>query len=276
MFAASPFVFAQSSDQNFPTPVTSSEIRGTIRARDVGDSRNTTYFYAFDGEQGDIFVNIQTKNFDGDIDVFTADNLRPMTKVVLYADAGVTETGRIIYLRKGERLLLRVEGRTPGDDAATFVVKFAGSFVALTPSTRKTDDSSPQVAASDGVRLNSVGAVIPRTEVKKPPVRVDPAAKDTSPKKERPAKIDRASAADAKDTVEPARTSSTGSRPPANGIDPLASVFLTIILKDGKKIQKSMSEVIKFSTDRDAVTLILKSGNIIRYQLSNVARVTIE
>lgn len=131
LFAAAS-IFAQSTDQNFPTPVTTNEINGQIRARDVGDPRLTRYYYVFDGGQGDIFVNVVTKNFAGDIDVFTSETLRPMTKMVIYPDAAATnETGRLIYLRKGERLLLRVEGRSPNDDAAIFRIKFGGSFVAM-------------------------------------------------------------------------------------------------------------------------------------------------
>ena len=64
---------AQSTDQNFPTPVTTNQILGTIKARDIGDSRLTTYFYAFDGEQGDIFINVVSKNLSGDIDIFIVD-----------------------------------------------------------------------------------------------------------------------------------------------------------------------------------------------------------
>src|SRR5438552_821087 len=77
---------AQSSDQNFPTPVTSNELSGVIKARDIGDPRLTTYYYAFDGRQGDIFINVVTKNLSGDIDIFTAEGLRPLTKMVIYAD----------------------------------------------------------------------------------------------------------------------------------------------------------------------------------------------
>ena len=113
-------VQAQSTSQNFPTPVTSNEISGTIRARDLGDARLTGYFYVFNGSQGDIFINVVTKNFNGDIDVFTADNLRPLTKIVVYADTADNETGRVIYLRQPEKLILRVEGRTPDDNPATF------------------------------------------------------------------------------------------------------------------------------------------------------------
>src|SRR5438477_348479 len=81
----------------------------TVKDRDMGDARLTTHFYAFIGDQGDIFVSVVTKNFSGDIDIFLVDGLRPLTKMVIYADGGVNETGRLIYLRKPEKLLLRVE-----------------------------------------------------------------------------------------------------------------------------------------------------------------------
>ncbi|MBC7901652.1 MAG: hypothetical protein H7070_16550, partial [Saprospiraceae bacterium] len=90
---------AQSSNQNFPTPVTTNEITGTIPSRDIGDSRLTTFYYGFDGEQGDMFVNLVTKNFTGDIDLFMVSGLRSLTKVVVYADLAENETGRVIYLR---------------------------------------------------------------------------------------------------------------------------------------------------------------------------------
>lgn len=156
-------VFAQSTDQTLPTPVTGPEIRGRINARDIGDSRLTTYFYAFNGEQGDVFINVVTKNFNGDIDVFAVEGLRPLTKIVIYAGGGLDETGRIIYLRKPERMLLRIEGRTPDDDPALFTIKFAGSFQALKPVKAPPDPGPVNKATSNlgGVRLNSAGAVIP-------------------------------------------------------------------------------------------------------------------
>jgi hypothetical protein len=152
---------AQSSDQNYPTAVTTNEINGVIKARDIGDPRLTTYFYEFDGVQGDIFINVVSKNLTGDIDIFAVDGLRPLAKMVIYAETDPSETGRLVYLRKPERLLLRVEGRSPNDDAATFRIKFGGSFVALAP--RKTEDV-PKVeetgADNRRVRVNSVGTII--------------------------------------------------------------------------------------------------------------------
>ncbi|HEX6278692.1 MAG TPA: hypothetical protein VFZ49_01635 [Pyrinomonadaceae bacterium] len=152
---------AQSSDQLFPTPVRSSEIVSTIKARDIGDSRLTTYYYTFEGEQGDVFLNVQSKNFTGDIDLFVVPGQVPLTKIVIYGDQPETETGRVVYLRKPERLLLRVQGRTPGDDEASIKIKFAGSFAAS-----KLDDSAapslPTVESTSetNVRVNSVGTIL--------------------------------------------------------------------------------------------------------------------
>jgi hypothetical protein len=63
---------AQSTNQNYPTAITTGEISGKISARDIGDARLTSYFYIFNGNQGDVFINVQTSNFNGDIDIFTA------------------------------------------------------------------------------------------------------------------------------------------------------------------------------------------------------------
>jgi hypothetical protein len=166
-------VDAQSTSQEFPTPIMSGEISGTIKARELGDSRLTTYYYALSSDQGDLFINLVTRNFTGDIDVFTASGLRPMTKIVVYADYAEAETGRAIYLRKPEKLLLRIQGRTPNDDDATFRLKFAGSFVATRPEDVPTAPDLPKVSAENrgGIRVNSVGTILPA-----PPKSEEPAA----------------------------------------------------------------------------------------------------
>lgn len=152
---------AQSTDQIFPTPVRTSEIVSTIKARDIGDSRLTTHYYTFEGEQGDVFINVQSRSFTGDIDVFVMPAQTPLTKIIIYADQSETETGRVVYLRKPERLLLRIQGRTPGDDEATVRIKFAGSFAVS-----KLDDTpAPEVSRSgsspdSNVRVNSVGTIL--------------------------------------------------------------------------------------------------------------------
>ena len=151
---------AQSTDQNFPTPVRDSEISGAIKARDVGDARLTSHFYTFQGGQGDLFINVQTTNFTGDVDVYVIPGLRPLTKMVMYADGTGSETGRVIYLRKPETILLRISGRTPGDEEATYRIKFAGSFVAS-----RVQGEVPELPRVDSdtqsnIRVNSVGTII--------------------------------------------------------------------------------------------------------------------
>ncbi|MEP6704643.1 MAG: hypothetical protein ABJB34_07545, partial [Acidobacteriota bacterium] len=121
----------------------------------------TSYFYQFDGDQGDVFINVVARNFAGDIDVFTLNGLRPLTKIVVYGDFGESETGRVIYLRKPEKMILRVQGRTPGDDPATFRIKFAGSFVASTMA-EPLEPTLPSLTAKNesGIRVNSVGTIV--------------------------------------------------------------------------------------------------------------------
>ncbi|MGH9949494.1 MAG: hypothetical protein ACRD6X_20155, partial [Pyrinomonadaceae bacterium] len=137
-------ILAQSSSIELPTPITSNELIGTINARNIGDARLTTYYFWFDGSTGDVFINLVSKNFAGDIDIFVQSGLRQLTKIVVYPDFGEVETGRVIYLRKPERLLLRVQGRSPNDDPAQFRLKFAGGFIAGTPSKNDLPDV-PQV-----------------------------------------------------------------------------------------------------------------------------------
>ncbi len=42
-------VYSQSINQDQPTPIATNEISGNIAARDVGDARLTTFFYALSG-----------------------------------------------------------------------------------------------------------------------------------------------------------------------------------------------------------------------------------
>jgi len=229
------FALGQSTDQNFPTPITSSQLDVLIKPRDLGDSRLTTYFYAFDGAQGDIFINVVSRNFTGDIDVFTIDGLQPLAKIVFYAEAEATETGRLIYLRKPERLLLRVQGRPPGDDAATFRIRFGGSFIALAPP--KKGDLPPKLpditAKKDeaGIIVNSVGTIVgtvPKTKPgkestdtassKPPPTSTATRSSASSDKAVSPDKKD--TSADRKETVPPAKGNPPASKPDRVGTKP--------------------------------------------------------
>ena len=78
--------YSQSTDQSFPTAVTGNELTGTIKSRDIGDARVTSYYFTFNAGQGDLFINIVTKNLNGSVNLFAADGLRPLGQVLVYAD----------------------------------------------------------------------------------------------------------------------------------------------------------------------------------------------
>jgi hypothetical protein len=329
---------AQSTNQNFPTPVTSNEISGAIRARDLGDARLTSYFYAFNGNQGDIFINVVTKNLDGDIDVFTADNLRPLTKIRVYSDNPDSETGRVIYLRQPQKLILRIEGRTPTDDPASFRIKFAGSFQALEAVAETDESKQPEVKSNEetDVRVNSVGTIIevkpkpkptpkpttarvekeepPRSdekpdkketetakkdepeeekEIKKPevvvtdnlPVKKDEneikpdekTATDETPKKT-PTPRKTVKPKPARPQPAPKTKPAPEKNPEVAAVEPalLENIRLVVDFKDGRKIERPMSEILKFGVDKGILTIISKDGSIGRYSILDIAKITVE
>jgi hypothetical protein len=350
-------VYAQSSDQAYPTAITENQISGVIKARDIGDPRVTTHYYTFNGRQGDLFINIVTKNLSGSVDVFDTDGMKPLTNIIVYADVAQSETGRVIYLRKPGKLILRVQGRTPNDDAAEYQIKFAGGFEAATP----TGDEPPIPKVSDagennsGVRVNSVGtivAVIPKTRPTPKPVetaktedtseakKVDeekvakteepettptekPAEKATDetaktstvesvkevqkrtvakakPQNSKRVKLksdqsENAAPSDANtgssETVkksEPADeegrskpqvviTDNTAKKQPAEPkASPLANVNLVILFKDGRKVERPMTQVERFTVDQTTLTVIGTNGRIAKFSILEVASVTIQ
>ncbi len=324
LFAA---VAAQSSNQSFPTPVRTNEISGTIRARDLGDARLTAHFYTFDGDQGDIFINVVTKNFDGDIDVFSADTLRPLTKIVVYSDSSDNETGRVVYLRQAQKLILRIEGRTPNDDPATYRIKFAGSFL---PSKEVAVADDPKIDDSKrtddpDVKVNSVGTIVavkpkptpkpvekdvekpaetvakadrtpktttkpdtrqnptttPKNETRKPEVVVtDDLPRSDAGKTDRPPAKPKTPANPKTKNPEPKKPETAAKSDPKKDKpaepDPLASVRLIVIFKDGSKIERPMNEILRVSVDKGTLTIIHKDGSIGKYSILDVAKMTIE
>jgi hypothetical protein len=163
---------AQSSDLNYPTPVVTNEIEGRIAPRDLGDPRLTSYFYTFNGTQGDIIINIESLNLDGAVDLFLAPALRPLTQFTLIATGSALNVSKSVFLRKEETIVLRVQARTPNDTDGTYRIRLGGAFqpapnIAAEP-------PQPEAAAANkpderptakGVhRVNAVGARIEEPE----------------------------------------------------------------------------------------------------------------
>ncbi|HLE64241.1 MAG TPA: hypothetical protein VI750_13915 [Pyrinomonadaceae bacterium] len=162
---------AQSLDARSPSPVRTNEVVGRIGARDIGDARLTDHFYSLTGAPGDLLITIETRNLNGDIDIFTAGALRPVLKFALYAEVTAPVT-KSIYLRQREDLILRIEARSPNDDAGTYHLRFGGSFEPVA-AMAENDEASPGEetaialpATRKGKRVSSVGA---RIEAAVPP-----------------------------------------------------------------------------------------------------------
>jgi hypothetical protein len=174
--AAAGYGRAQSTDIAWPSPVRSNEVRGIIPARDLGDPRVTDHFYAFIANPGDLLITLDSRNLNGDIDVFTSSSLRPLLKFTVYAGSSAPIT-KGLYLRRQESLILRVEGRTPDDDDAVYRLHFGGAFEPITsgPLAEHEDALGPATTAATSNkgdrRVSSVGARIdePRTEVAETP-----------------------------------------------------------------------------------------------------------
>jgi hypothetical protein len=216
--------WAQSGDQSLPTPILSNDVNGKIPALDLGDPRATRHFYAFAASPGDLLIAVDSKNLDGDVDVFTAITFRPLMKTSVYATSQSLAVTKGIYLRAHQILILRVEARTPNDDPGTYHIHFGGTFepfsggIPVAENTETTETSSQKAASN---RLSSVGANIPR-----PPAEVTETAEakpSPSPEKtlEKPSEVSEVPKPEAGKPPTTARTNTT--RPPRRGTRPATS-----------------------------------------------------
>jgi hypothetical protein len=330
-------IFGQSINQDFPSPILRESIGGKIAARDIGDARLTRHFYVFYAGVGDLFLNIETGNFNGDIDLFEATTLRPISKISIYATESAATTSRIVYFRQRTQVIMRVEGRTPNDETANYRINFSGSFAAATDLPQPPEDAEPKVSdktSTDAVaRVNSAGAIIEDLTAKKQsePTQTEPekaateaeksaeektaettaaatrrAARTTrttparrtprnrrtatqpQPEETAPAATDTNTAESTPETTaaprstaraasrrggrnQPARTVTTEPK-----VDPLANVRLVVMLKDGYKIERPMSEVLRASVDKGTLVVITKDGKIERFAILDVLKFSIE
>lgn len=175
LYSAAMTAFSQSTTLDYPTAVTGSQIAGKIRARDIGDSRLTSHYYIFETGTGDVLLNIETLNLNGDIDIYTAGSLKPLLKASVYANSYAIVMQRDVYLRLPSRLILRVEGRTPNDDPGEYKITFGGVFKAIPASSVPRNPGDPKVAGSSSegavARVSSTGAIIEEIKPPPPPVK---------------------------------------------------------------------------------------------------------
>lgn len=214
--------YGQSSDQSLPTPVLGNEINGRIAPLDLGDPRVTRHYYAFEGNSGDLLITIDSKNLNGDMDVFTAITFRPLMKTTLYASSQSGEVTKGLYLRSRQIFVLRIEARTPNDEDGSYHIRFGGTFapfsggIPVAENTARPADSTTTSKANN--RLSSVGATLPRPVVETPATS-EPKLAETEPPAEAKAEAKKTPpAASAK--PKPARPAPRNSRSRPSPIRP--------------------------------------------------------
>jgi hypothetical protein len=220
---------AQSIDPNVPRPISSHSLTGTIAARDLGDARLTDHYYMFRGTPGDLLITVQSKNLNGDIDVFTAGTLRPLLKLTLYAEStGPVTKG--IYLRRNEDLILRIEARSPNDDEGVYQFRFGGSFQPVEGGPDIAETQSPTLPTTEipttGRKTKRVSSVGARIEEPAPPVTEvatatpEPTPEPTPIESPSPAAVEKPATAPARTTPRSARNRRPTTRRPATPAKP--------------------------------------------------------
>jgi hypothetical protein len=296
---------AQSTSMDFPTPVLTNEVSGVISARDLGDPRLTKHYYALTGMPGDLVIFIESNNLNGDVDVFTARTLRPLTKLPMYAGINSTATTKSIYLRKREPLILRVEARSANDDNGSYRIRFSGGFEPLAASDVAAEETEPTVSSSRGSntrRVNSAGARVneappevasaqpidspreariedepatktqPEPETTTPTFEPAPAAPATPPRTTRR----RSTRRTRRPPATTARTTPTPQPEPTPAPEPVLGPRLIIETKDGMRVERYMSQVRRMSVERGVLVVITNDGKVERRAMNDVLRVTIE
>lgn len=298
-------VSAQSTDIGYPTPIRSNEISGTIAPRDLGDPRLTRYFYSFTGTPGDLIISVESRNLEGDVDVFTAGTLRPLDKVSLYAGGTSPGGSKTIYLRTRQSLILRVEARTPNDNEGSFRVRFAGTFEPISSdipdpepiiptlsSTSSADKKARRVTAT-GARIEEPEPVVaattePETTAPAAPTTEPPAPAETpattaevtkpQPEKPKPAARTRRPRTPRTRRNRPTPTARKVPTPTAQpaAIEPASGPRLIIETRDGMRVERYMTTVRRVTVERGQIVVVMTDGKIERQPLSNVLRMAIE
>jgi hypothetical protein len=291
---------AQSTDMEYPTLVRSNELNGTIVPRDLGDPRLTRYYYSFTGTPGDLIVAVESRNLEGDVDVFTASTLRPLAKVSMYAGGTTSNGSKTIYLKTREPLILRVEARTPNDNEGSFRIHFDGAFEPISNDIPDREPVIPMVSSTskDGRRVTATGARIDEPE---------PAAATAKPEIETPTTPSTETPAPAETTTAEATTPappkprtprnrrprtpiprSTRTRPsptarrtptpvePAPVVEPASGPRLIIEMRDGMRVERYMTTVRRVTVENGQIVVITKDGKVDRQPMSNVLRMAIE
>ncbi|MBA3439275.1 MAG: hypothetical protein H0T92_05335 [Pyrinomonadaceae bacterium] len=312
VFAATIEVATQSTDVSFPTAVVVNEIDGRILPRDIGDARLTRHFYIFTGTPGDLVVTVESKNLNGDVDVF-ATGMRPLAKITLYAGADSSTATKSIYLRRQESLILRVEARSMNDAEGTYRIRFDGAFAPASGEMIAQSENNrltvPVVSSKQpsGRRVTSVGGTVEAdsNEAKTNEVietkdkessssaSASVAVAESEPKPSPPVEtittprpvVVRATRTRPRrprpgrvrgDSLP--RRSAPATKPVPSPTPPIPTISTRLIIetRDGERLEREMSTVRRITVENGQLIIVMKDGKSQKQSMTNVLRMAIE
>ncbi len=310
VLAATIEVATQSTDVSFPTAVAANEIDGRILPRDIGDARPTRHFYIFTGTPGDLVVTVESKNLNGDVDVFAA-GMRPLTKITLYAGVDSSTATKSIYLRRQERLILRVEARSMNDAEGTYRIRFDGAFAPASSEMIAQSENNrltvPVVSSKQpsGRRVTSVGGTVEadsneaktndviETKESFSSASASVAVAKSEPKPSPPVKtittpqpvVVRATRTRPRrprpgrvrgDSLP--RKSAPATKPVPSPTPPIPTISTRLIIetRDGERLEREMSTVRRITVENGQLIIVMKDGKSQKQSMTNVLRMAIE
>lgn len=294
--ASGQLTLAQSSDPAFPTPLTSNEVSGSIAPRDPGDARTTRHFYSLTGSAGEIEIEVEANGLEGDVDIFTAADWRPLVKVPLYATGETIKVAKTFFLRRAERLILRIEARAQGDAEGTYRIRFGGSFApdqavaAETPLLPTPPPAKGERRTATGARIENERVEIAESEQaskQESPKAKDERSETSLAKKENkevpavPAKEEekrRDEVIDLSNATGAKETSRSGGRAPGRApiTAPLADGKLVLEMQDGSRIEREMRAIRRLTISATQIIIVDLRGRVERIPMAHVIRIAIE
>ena len=283
---------AQSTEQEAPTPIRNGDINASIAVRDLGDPRLTRHFYILTGVPGDLIVSVESKNLDGDIDIFTAAGMKPLVKMSLYASEISAKTTKSIYLRARQDLILRVEARSPNEEPGSYRLQFGGAFEPFsgainTSETVAAEGETPALSTSSkkGRRVSAVGA-----RIDEPPAPVEEKAASEQPAKvpsvsgtktepvatETPAAVARGNKPVRVRPTRPNPRTSRAKPAPASRVEVPARANSETVVKPNEDVARKEEE--KPAAQEEGPRLIIETndGEKIERSMSTVRRVVVD
>jgi len=262
-------VAGQGTDVSSAVRVVAPNIVATISPRVAGDPRTTEHFYRIKVLQGDLYLNVVHRNFKGDVDVFSGDGRRPLSKMTILESAEQREIGRVIFVRSPGELIVRVEGRALGEALGEYRLKLGGSSF---PRSTGEETAEFPVKAHQEPKAESISGEIVRPPKVVGQVRAAEPMGSSAPKSSSPVGAPTRPRANVPEPST-AQANTEEARP---RVIERRSLNLKIEFEDGSRIEQPMNRISKATVEKDLLVITYVNGTQARYPITSVTRFLID